>query len=449
MSLEIEQQETANRELKLTVRVDEARVQGEIRKAARKFAGKLRIPGFRPGKAPFDVVQRWVGIDALRGEAVEAITDDVYREALEQIDVMPYAPASLDDIEMEPLVMHLTVPLEPAVELGEYRQVRVDPPQVEVTDEQVDAALKAIQEKHALLEPADRAAREGDLVIADLRAVQNGETTLDRKSAELLLDSETLFPDIPFVGYVVGMSAGEEKSFDIAVLAETEESEADADLEVDQDVVTYTVKIHEVKSRYLPPLNDDLAKEEGDFETLLELRIDARRRLTEAAQREADAEYVDQVFDKIREGATVVYPPAAIERELDAMLGEMEQRFKQQGWALEDVLKMQGKTLEALREEYRPRAEDRVAKNQIVIAMLGAEQLSTEEAELDRLVDERMGAMGDMDEELSSQLREYYRSGQGRLFMANDVLMTKFAERVKAIGLGEAPELAEISEEEE
>ncbi len=449
MSLEIEQQETANRELKLTVRVDEARVQGEIRKAARKFAGKLRIPGFRPGKAPFDVVQRWVGIDALRGEAVEAITDDVYREALEQIDVMPYAPASLDDIEMEPLVMHLTVPLEPAVELGEYRQVRVDPPQVEVTDEQVDAALKAIQEKHALLEPADRAAREGDLVIADLRAVQNGETTLDRKSAELLLDSETLFPDIPFVGYVVGMSAGEEKSFDIAVPAETEESEADADLEVDQDVVTYTVKIHEVKSRYLPPLNDDLAKEEGDFETLLELRIDARRRLTEAAQREADAEYVDQVFEKIREGATVVYPPAAVERELDAMLGEMEQRFKQQGWALEDVLKMQGKTLEALREEYRPRAEDRVAKNQIVIAMLGAEQLSTEEAELDRLVDERMGAMGDMDEELSSQLREYYRSGQGRLFMANDVLMTKFAERVKAIGLGEAPELAEISEEEE
>lgn len=449
MSLQIEQQETENRELKLTVRVDEARVQGEIRKAARRFARKLRIPGFRPGKAPFDVVQRWVGQEALRGEAVESISEDVYREALDQIEVVPYAPASLDDIEIDPLTLHLTVPLEPVVDLGDYREVRLDAPQVEVTDEQVDSAMKAIQEKHALLEPANRSAREGDVVIADLRAVQDGETTLDRKAAELLLDPETLYPGIPFVSSVVGMSPGEEKSFEVDLPAAPEEAEAEAEQEADKAVAVYTVKVHEVKSRYLPPLNDDLAKEEGDFETLLELRIDVRRRLTEGAEREADARYVDEVFDKMREGAKVVFPPASVERELDAMMGEMEQRFKQQGWALEDLLKLQGRTLEDVREESRPRAEERVEKNQVVLALLRAEQLATDEVELDQLVDERVGAMGDLDDELSSQLRDYYRSGQGRLFMANDLLMTKFAERVKAIGLGEAPELAQTSEEEE
>ncbi len=477
MSLQIEQQETEERELKLIVRVDESRVQEEIRRAARKFARNLRIPGFRPGKAPFDVVQRWVGKEALRGEAVEAITEDIYRETLDQIDVVPHAPGSLDDIEMEPLVFYMTVPLEPVVELGGYRQVRVDPPKVEVSDEQVNRAMKAIQEKHALLEPANRPAQEGDVVIADLRAEQEGETTLERTGAELLLDPETLYPSIPFVANVVGMSAGEEKSFEITLPADTgedeeevredadEEAEAGAEEEVreeaeagaeekageeaDQDVVTYTVKVHEVKARYLPPLNDDLAREEGDFETLLELRMDVRRRLTEAAQKEADVEYVADVFDKIREGASVIYPPAAVEQELDRLIEETEERFERQGWALEDVLKIQGKTVEDMREDYRPRAMDQVERTQVTLALLRAEQLSTDEAELDQLVEERMGAMGDQDDEVSSQLREFYRSGPGRLFMANDMLMTKFSERLKAIGLGEAPELPELSEEEE
>jgi FKBP-type peptidyl-prolyl cis-trans isomerase (trigger factor) len=158
---------------------------------------------------------------------------------------------------------------------------------------------------------------------------------------------------------------------------------------------------------------------------------------------------VEQVFDKIREGASVIYPPAAVEGELDRLMEEMGQRFERQGWALEDVLKIQGKTVEDMREDYRPRAVGQVERSQITLALLRAEQLSTDEAELDRLVDERMGAMGDLDDEVSSQMREFYQSEPGRLFMANDMLMTKFTERLKAIWLGEAPELPELSEEEE
>jgi trigger factor len=444
--LQIEQQETENRELKLKVQVDEARVQEQMRKTARQLAKRLRVPGFRPGKAPFHVVQRWVGPEALRGEAVDALTEDLYREAIDQADVSPFAPGSLDDIEMDPLVLHLTIPLEPTVDLGDYRQVRVDPPTVEVEDKQVDEAMKAIQEKHALLEPADRPAQEGDVVIADLVATQGGEVTLDREGAELLLDPETLYPDIPFVENVVGMSAGEEKEFDITV-SETPEDEEEG--EPAEWTTTYSVTVHEVKSRYLPPLTDDLAREEGDYETLLELRMATRKNLTDVAQRRADAEYVDQVFDQMLEGATIVYPPAAVELELDRMIEEMEARFKQQGWTLDDLLKIQGKTVEMQREEMRPQAEEQLKRSQTTIALVRAERLSMEESELDQLVEERMGEMGEIDEELKNQLREYYNSGQGRMFMANDMLMTKFTERVKAIGRGEAPDLAELSSDEE
>lgn len=447
MTLQIEQQETENRELKLTVQVDEARVQDEMRKTARKIARQMRIPGFRPGKAPFNVVQNWVGKEALRAESVDALTQKIYMEALDQVEAVPYAPGSLDELEMEPLVMQLTIPLQPLVELGDYREVRIDAPVVEVSDEEVNEAMEAIQEKHALLEPADRPAKEGDVVIADFKAVQDDAELINREGAELLLDPEKLYPHIPFVENVVGMSAGDEKSFDVDTGSDEDDEEEGEEQE--PRLMTYTVKVHEVKSRYLPPLNDDLAREEGDFESLLELRVDVRQKLTDAAQQKADGEYVDQVFDQIREGATVTYPPAAVENEIDLMLEDMEQRFSQQGWGLDDFLKIQGKTREGLREEYRPEAINRLERSQITIALVEAEQLSFDEGDIDRLLDERLGQMGEMEEETLQQIREMYTSGQGRMMMANDMMMTKFTERLQAIGLGEAPELPEPSDEEE
>ena len=439
MSLQIEKQETENRELQLVVRVDESRVEKAMQAVAKRYAKNLRIPGFRPGKAPFHVVRNWVGKEALRAEAVDSLTQDVYQEATQQAEAIPYAPGSLTDIEMDPVVFHITVPLQPTVDLGEYRDVRIDVPAVKVTDQQVDEALEAVQDKHALLEPADRPAQEGDVVIADLKGEQDGEVLIDRQGAELLLDPEKLFRETPFVENVVGMSAGEEKSFEINTAGEDEEP----------TMMTYTVKVHEVKSRYVPPLNDDLAKEEGDLETLLELRIETRKKLTEEAQRKADAEYANQVFEKILEGATVSYPPAAVEYEIDQQIQEIEQRFKQQGWGLEDYLKLQAKSLEDMREDLRPEATERLVRGQVTYALVEAERLVMEEDELDRQIEQRLGEMDGITDELAGQLRDLYRSDQGRMMMANDVIMSKFTDRLMQIGRGDAPDLAELSDEEE
>ena len=443
MGLQIEQQENENRELELTVRVDEPRVAEAMRETAKKLTKTLRIRGFRPGKAPYHVVQRWVGKDTLRAEAVESIAPDVFREAIEQVDVVPYAPGSIDDMEMDPLVFRITVPLEPIVDLGDYRQASIDPPEISVTDEQVNQAMKAVQERHALLEPADRPVQEGDVIIADLKAEKAGEVLLEREGAELLVDAETLYQGTPFVENVVGMSAGDERTFDIAS-AKGEDDEDD-----DQDgAVTHTVAVQEVKSRYLPPLNDDLAKEEGDYETLLELRIDVRKQLTEAAQKQADARYADQVFEKIQEGATVVYPPAAVELELDTTMENLKQTVQRQGWEMDEYLRIQAKTIEVLREEAKPSAEERVKRHQVTLALVRAEQLGVDDAELEQRVDERLGQLGEQEDGVIDQLRERYMSERGRMVIINDVLSGKFSERLRAIGRGEAPEI-EGSEEEE
>jgi trigger factor len=437
LTLEIEQHETENRELRLIVRVDEARVEEAMRQTARKLARNIRIPGFRPGKAPYHVLRNWVSADALRAEAVDSIAADVYREATEKVDVVPFAVGSLDDIEMEPLVFHITVPLRPEVDLGDYRSVRAEPTPVEVSDEAVNEAMRAIQEKHALLEPANRPIQPGDMIIADLRAEEEGEVVLSREKAELLLDPAKLYPDTPFVENIVGMSAGDEKTFPLVL-----EDEATGN----SHELTYTAKVHEVKSRFVPPLNDELAREEGDYESLLDLRIHIRKQLTEAAQREADAKYVEEVFDKIREGAKVVYPPAAVEQEIDRLVSEMGERFTRQGWSLDDYLKLQGKTIEDLREELRSEAEDYLVRSQITYALVRAERLGIEDQELETRVGKRIDQMEGLQEETAQQLRELYTTGQGRILMANEVLMEKFTERLRAVGRGEAPVLSELPE---
>ena len=152
---------------------------------------------------------------------------------------------------------------------------------------------------------------------------------------------------------------------------------------------------------------------------------------------------------KVLEEATVTYPPAAVEYEIDQQIQEIEQRFQQQGWSLEDYLKLQAKSPEELREELRPDATERVVRSQVTYALIEAERLAMEKGELDRQIEERLGEMEGITDELAGQLRDLYRSDQGRMMMANDVIMSKFTDRLMQIGRGEAPDLAELSDEEE
>jgi trigger factor len=329
-----------------------------------------------------------------------------------------------------------------------------------VTDEAVEKALADIQEAHVLLEPADRPCQEGDVVIADFKGTQNGEEMINREGAELLLDPEKLYPDIPFVENILGMSAGDEKEFEVEIPVTEEEPESDetdkADDEVEEEVaetkepekVTYFVKVHEVKSRFVPPIDDDLAIEEN-YETLLDMRVKVREKLTEQAQKKADGEYVDKVFDTIREGSTVVFPPAALEMQIDQNIQDLEQRFKQQGWSLEDYLKAQGKSPEVLRDELKPQAEEQLIRGQITRALVEAEKISVANKDIDKLLEDRLNETGDYTEELRQQLRDFYTAPESRRWLANDAMMTKFSDRIKVIGEGQAPDLSELSDEEE
>ncbi len=227
MTLTIQSSEDDLRQLTLTIEVDEDRVRKAMQKKARELSREVQLPGFRPGKAPYDVLVRRIGEETLRAEAVEDLVQPVFEEALEQEGIDLYARPSLDNIELNPVSFKFTVPLSPTIVLGDYRTLRQDVEDVQVTDEALDEALEYVRMRHQVIEPVERAAEIGDVVTISghgkftapkpaaegEEAATEGEMLFEEESLDILLDDKTLFPDTPFVENVVGMSVGDQKEF--------------------------------------------------------------------------------------------------------------------------------------------------------------------------------------------------------------------------------------------
>ena len=466
MTLKIQTEQDDKRQLLMTIEVPEERVEKQMRETARKLAKEVNIPGFRKGKVPYPVLLKRVGRDALRTEAVEDMLQSVFTEAIDEIDPEMYAPANFDDMEMEPLVLKFTIPLSPEVTLGNYRELRKEIEPVEVAPEAVDEALERIQTRHQTLEDVERAVEAGDMVTlggkgeliptdeAETKEAEEteedetaeSETSADdnvifnSESVELVMEPKQLFWGQAFVDNVVGMSAGDEKTFTITFLEDFEEEEL-AGREA-----TFTINVLNVRSRNLPPLDDELAKLEGTFETLDELRESIQKELQTNAEGEAKNALIESMIDDLLEDATLVYPPAAVESEIDGMVQNFKNQVTRAGWTWEDFLQLQSTQEEQLRENFREGAEEQLKRQLVLRQFIFDEKLRITDEDIDAAIDERVGQFGD-NEALQKGMRDYYRQGQGFEMLSSEVLMNKAYERIEAVLTGNAPDLAELEAE--
>lgn len=440
MTLTIHTEEDSERQLKVTVEVPEDRVQAQMRRTARDFARQVNIPGFRRGKVPYNILVQRVGEEALRADAVEEMLESVFVEALEEIDEIPYRQPSLDDIEMKPLVLKITIPLEPIMKLGDYRAIRREIQPVEVTDEALEEALERIRDQHEILEPVDRPAEIGDLVTVSGEGKideEDGEVIWHEHEKELVLNPEKLFPKLPFVENLVGLSAGETKEFSFTFPEDYEEEKLAG------RKATFEVSVEWVQSRELPEITDEMAQEEGDYETVEELHEGLKKDLYEQAQRQAKSDLLDDVMDEMLSEAEINYPPALVERDLDDNLERYKDRVTRSGWQWDDYIKFQSFSEESLREEWREDAIERVRRGLLLRQFIEEEKLSVSSSEIDSAVDERLGRFGE-NEELHDQLRSFFTQGEGLDMMTNEILMDKVQERVEDLVTGNAPDLAAL-----
>ena len=461
MTLTVHTEEDEQRQLAVTVEVPEDNVKKAMRAAARKMAGEVRVPGFRKGKAPYSVIVSRVGEDYLRNEAIEAIIQPSFEEALQEIDVIPYAQPSLDDIEQTPLVLKFTVPLEPVVELDEtYRELRKDIEAVEISDAAVDEALEQVRVRHQEVEPVERPVENGDLISLSGKGVvmvpvvmdetEEGEeidpetavelkeeTLFNEEQIELLMDDTVLFPGTPFVENILGLSTGDEKSFTFNFPEDFDEEELAG------HEASFEVTLLDVKNRTLPELDDELAKLEGDYETLDELRASLQGNLKTQAESEAKNELIEGIIDDLVEDASLIYPPAAVETEIDSLVDNMKQQMERSGWQWEDYLKMQGLNDVTVRDNFRENAGESLVRRLVLRQFIVDEKLTVEAEDVDAKVEERLADFGD-NEDLRDSMRQYFTSGYGFDMMSSEILMDKVYERAEAIYAGEAPDLAEL-----
>lgn len=262
-----------NCQVKVFIELDAADVEKELRQTAKKLSRNYNIPGYRRGKAPYHAVIRVFGREAVEQQALEDFGQDLYEQALKEIEYEPYEMGELTDVEWDPFRMTILLPIEPEVDLGDYRAVRVPFDPEPITDEDIENRLEEIREESAQWVPVERPAALGDQVVVDMEGKVGDQLIMSNEAHEMLLEAGSKIPMPGFHEEIVGMSPAEEKTFTLTV------PEEDYEEEVVGQEAAITVRLHTVREKDLPALDDELAMMVGDYDSLDALRAALREEM--------------------------------------------------------------------------------------------------------------------------------------------------------------------------
>ena len=380
----------------LTVEVESDKFAKALDQAFKKVVRNVNVPGFRKGKVPRIIFEKRFGVESLYQDAVDILLPTAYSDAVKEAGI---TPVDQPDIEIEQIgkgevfKFKATVDVKPEVELGEYKGIEVEDKPVNVTEEDIENELKTMQERHAelvVLEDGE-AAQNGDIAVIDFEGFKDGEAFEGGKGENhsLELGSNSFIPG--FEEQVVGMKKNEEKEITVTFPEEYHSEEL-----AGQEVV-FKVKVHDIKRKVLPELDDEFAKDVSEFDTLEELKKDIEETLLKRKEEEKK-QFVEQtVIRKAAEAAEVEIPEGMIRTEVDGMLRDFEMSLRQQGMNLEMYFQFSGQTEEQLREQMKSDAETRVLE-----AVAKAENLTVSDEEFEEELSKMAESYGRTVEELKN-----------------------------------------------
>ena len=369
---------TLNCEAIVTVEVDEEQVASAMKRAAQKISRIRPIPGFRPGKAPYDRIERVVGKEMLRDEAIDDLAQSLYKQVLKDENIEPYDAGKLDIPQKEPLILKFTVPTRPVVTLGDYRSIHLQPKPVEVTDDEVAKVIEQLRSNQATMTPVTRAVQLNDLVTMDLKGGVEGLTQTDRQGLQLRIDpKEGAFP---WIDQLVGANVNEPRTITYTYPDNTANA---------GKVATYTVTVTDIKEPQLPNIDDEFAKSISSFETLEQLKGRIRTNLKEQKQVEEDNRFEDEVMDAVIAQSQIAMPASMIEDETELEIGRTKETAARFGLTWEKYLQLGGKDEKAVREEAHPQAEKRVKRLLALMELAEDEKIEVTGKDVDVEIDRR------------------------------------------------------------
>lgn len=371
----------------LTVEVDAEKVNEGLDEAFKKVVKKVQIPGFRKGKIPRSLFEKRFGVESLYADALDILLPEAYAKAVEETGIEPVDRPEIDVEQIEKgksLIFTAKVTVKPEVTLGQYKGLEVEKLDDTVTDEDVEQELKRLQERHAeLVVKEEGTVENGDTVVIDFEGFVDGEAFEGGKAENysLVIGSGTFIPG--FEEQLIGMAAGEEKDIEVTF---PEEYHAE---QLAGKPAVFKIKLHEIKTKQLPALDDEFAKDaDEEVETLDALKEKIKERLTNEKKEEAEAALRDAVVQKATENAQMDIPEVMVKNETDRMIREFEQRLQMQGLNLDLYYQFSGQDEAALREQMKEEAEKRVRVTLTLEAIVKAENIDVTEEEVEKELQE-------------------------------------------------------------
>lgn len=407
----------------LTIEVEADKVNDALDKAFKKVVQKVNVPGFRKGKMPRGLFEKQFGVESLYQDALDFVLPDAYASAVEEAGIFPVDRPEIDVESIgknETLVFKATVTVKPEVKLGDYKGLEVDVPSTEVTDEDVQEELTKLQERHAeLIVVEEGEIQDGDTAVLDFAGYANGEAfeggTAENYSLEI--GSNSFIPG--FEEQLVGLKSGDEKEVEVTF---PEEYHAE---DLAGQPATFQVKIHDIKRKELPALDDEFAKDANEkVESLDELKAELRTTLEEQKKVESDNAVRDALLEKAAEQAEINVPEAMVTSETDRMLQEFGQRLQSQGMSLDMYFQFSGQTEDDMREQFKEDAGKRVRVNLTLEAISEAENVDVSEEE----VEEEVQKMADMYQRSADEIKALLAAQGGLENVKGDLKMRKAIE---------------------
>ncbi|WP_284139750.1 MULTISPECIES: trigger factor [unclassified Virgibacillus] len=374
----------------LTFEVSAEDFEGALDKAFKKVVKKVQVPGFRKGKIPRNMFEKRFGAESLYQDAIDIVLPEAYTKAVDEAGIEPVdqPEIDIDDIERgKSLVFTATVTVKPEVKLGDYKDLEVEKQDVTVTDEDVDHELEHQRERFAeLVVKEEGAVEQGDTVVIDFEGFIDGEAFEGGKGENhsLEIGSGQFIPG--FEDQLVGKTAGEDTEVQLT-FPEDYHAEEFAGKEA-----TFKVKIHEIKMKELPELDDEFAKDvDENVESLEELKSKKKEELEAQKKQNAENATRETLIEKATDNAEVEIPEAMVDTELDRMMKEFEQRLQMQGMTMDMYFQFSGQDEAALKEQMKDDAQKRVKTNLVLEAIAATEKLEASEEDIDAELEKMAG----------------------------------------------------------
>ncbi|MBA3072078.1 MAG: trigger factor [Anaerolineae bacterium] len=446
--MKIETQVLEDHQMKVIAEFETSALEKYKHQAARKIANKSKIPGFRPGKAPYDVILRIYGEEALSDEAVELMVEDIYPQMLTEAKIEPAAPGSLQDIDKgDPLKFTFVVPLEPTVDMAGYKDIRKKYTLKPVAAKEVDEFIDRLKRNYATAEPVERAAKVGDLVYIKLDAEilnpgedDKPELLKDSPMQVVIGETDPNGNDFPYEGFgdnLVKLKAGGTKKVKYTYPADSRyEKLRGMDVE-------FSVLVESVKELKLPEFDDAFAQTVGEFESVDKLRESIHDQLESRARDEYESTWFEELIDQIVAQSVIKFPPQVVEHEMEHVVETVQEDLTRQKMELDTYLKTIKKEKDAwLEEDIKPVAKKRLERSLVMEEIAKLEKIQVKNEDLQEEVSNMIHEMqmqGNVDfKKLEKQLKNERIANNMAMQAASRLINRKTLDRMKEIATGKA-----------